>query len=186
MRQCQTCGDQIPTEQDQLSTNCITCQVLDNRQPNNKAHKKGYAREERDDEVEFKKIPIAGEDSEDDNTDFDTDSDSDGTHKVFTQNMNKIKLHEDINATRTNDNEDHAILSIVEPLSTYTYSQALTGIFTTVDDSNPRIEEALTADDIAFLIGHADGVVQTHALSPISKHQNIYEDLQEVHDKLTF
>jgi hypothetical protein len=186
MRQCQTCGDQIPTEQDQLSPNCMTCQVLDNTEPNNKAQKKGYAREERDDEVEFARIPIAGKDSEDYNTDFDTDSDGDETHKVFTQNMNKIKLHEDSNATQTNDNDDHAILPIVEPLSTYTYSQALTGIVTTTDANSTHIEKALTADDIAFLIGHADGVVQKHDLSPILTHKNIYEDLHEVHDKINF
>jgi hypothetical protein len=186
MRQCQTCGDQIPTEQDQLSPNCMTCQVLDNTEPNNKAQKKGYAREERDDEVEFARIPIAGEDSGDYNTDFDTDSDGDGTHNVFTQNMNKIKLNEDSNTTRTNDNDHHTILPIVEPLSTYTYSQALTGIFTTADDISPSIEKVLTADDIAFLIGHANGVVQTHELSPITTHKNIYEDLQEVYDKITF
>jgi hypothetical protein len=185
MRQCQTCGDQIPTEKNQLSPNCMTCQVLDNTE-HNKDQKKGYAREERDDEFEFTRIPIAGEDSEDYNTDFDTDSDSDGTHNVFTQNMNKIKLNADSNAIRTNDNEEHAILPIVEPLSTYTYSQALTGIFTTADEISPSIEKALTADDIAFLIGHTDGVVQTHELSPITTHKNRYEDLQEVYDKITF
>jgi hypothetical protein len=155
----------MPTEQDKLSSNCMTCQVLDNTE-HHKDQKKGYAREERDDEVEFTRIPIAGENSEDYHTDYDTDSDGDETHNVFTQNMNKIKLNEDSNATRTNDNDDHAILPIVEPLSTYTYSQALTGIFTTTDETSTHIEKALTADDIAFLIGHADGVVQTRRPNP--------------------
>ncbi len=172
MRPCQTCGDQMPTEQDKLSPNCMTCQVLDDTEQTNTEQKKGYAREERDDE--------------DYHTDFDTDSDDDETHKVFTQNMNKIKLNEDNNVMRANDTDDHTILPIVEPLSTYTYPQALTSLFTTAEEINTSSAKALTADDIAFLIGHADGVVQTHELSPIPKHKNIYEDLQEVYDKITF
>jgi hypothetical protein len=84
MRQCQTCGDNMPAEQDKLSSYCTTCQVLDNTEQHTD-QKKGYAREERDDEIEFARIPIAGEDSEDYHTDYDTDSEGDETRNVFTQ-----------------------------------------------------------------------------------------------------
>jgi hypothetical protein len=101
--------------------------------------------------------------------------------------MNRIMLNEDNNEKRTNDNDEQTILPIVEPLfSTYSYSQTLTGIFTPTDTISTPFEQALTADDIAFLIGHADGVVQTHELSLIPTHKNKYEDLQEVYDKINF
>jgi hypothetical protein len=50
----------------------------------------------------------------------------------------------------------------------------------------PSTSAALTADDIAFLIGHADGIVQTHELTPIPTHVNPFHGLSEVNDKVNF
>jgi hypothetical protein len=44
----------------------------------------------------------------------------------------------------------------------------------------------MKADDIAFLIGHADGIVQTHQLTPIPTHVNPFHGLSEVNDKVNF
>jgi hypothetical protein len=70
----------------------------------------------------------------------------------------------------------------VEPLLPNSYRQART-CFDTPPDAieDPRVA-ALTGDDIAFLIDHADGVVAAHELSPIITHNNIYNYLPEVYD----
>jgi hypothetical protein len=166
------------------SPHCMTCQVLDQHhvQPEPQRH----ACEERDDEVEFTRIPIAGEDSEDYMSDNDSDSNNDETPTVFTQNMTRIIMTTE--ATGSHMDED-TTLPIVEPLLPNTYMQALTGFTTppqTIEDPIASALNDLTGDDIAFLIGHTDGVVETHELSPILPHKNIYNDLPEVCDKINF
>jgi hypothetical protein len=162
----------------------MTCQVLDQHHVQPKPQR--HAREERDDEVEFTRIPIAGEDSEDYMSDHDSDSNNDKTPTVFTQNMTRIMM---TTQTTGPHMEEDTTLLIVEPLLPKTYMQALTGFTTppqTIEDPIAIALNDLTGDDIAFLIGHTDGVVETHELSPILTHENIYNDLTEVCDKLNF
>jgi hypothetical protein len=69
------------------------------------------------------------------------------------------------------------------------YMQVPTGFVTpppTVEDPIALGFNILTGDDIAFLIGQADGVVATHELTPILTHKNIYTTLPEVCDKNNF
>ncbi len=145
------------------------------------------AREEREDEQEFHRIPIAGEDSEDyqreywetesnDSHDHDPDSpeeDKDTEEKsVFTTNMNRI-----VSLPTTP-------LPIVEPLP-YSYEHELTGVPMTAS-MTPFNTTAFTSDDIAYLIGHVDGLVQSHQLTQIPIHGNPFHELNEVNDKVHF
>jgi hypothetical protein len=102
--------------------------------------KTAYAKEEHDDELEYIRIPIAGEDSEDYEDDDETEEVEDEALPLLQPTQ-----HEDVNTT--------------------------TGV---IDD------------DIAYLIGHVDGVVQVQELTPLREHRNRYADLGEVVDKLTF
>ncbi len=110
-RTCQTWGNIMSEAQVTASPHCMTCHVLDQHpvQPEPQRH----AREERDDEVEFTRIPIAGEDSEDYMSDNDSDSNNDEATPVFTQNMTRIIIQPE--ATGPNMDEDTRI-PIVEPL----------------------------------------------------------------------
>ena len=184
-RTCQTCGDIMPEPHSVASPTCVTCQVLEqstssSRQPTR------HAREERDDEVEFNRIPIAGEDSEDYMSDNDSDSINDDTPTVFTQNMTRIIMTTEPTGPHM---EEDTTLPIVETLLPNTHMQALTGFATpppTIEDPIASALTTLTGDDIAFLIGHTDGEVKTHELSPLLPHKNIYNDLTEVCDKINF
>jgi hypothetical protein len=89
------------------------------------------------------------------------------------------------------NDEDHGIpslttkpLPIVEPIP-YSYAHALTGVPMTAS-MNPSHPTTGIADDIAFLIGHADGIVQSHQLTPIPTHVNRFRALNEVNDKVNF
>jgi hypothetical protein len=75
-------------------------------------------------------------------------------------------------------------LPIVEPLP-YCYEQELTGVPTTAS-MTPFNTTAFTSDDIAYLIGHVDGIVQSHQLTPILTHVNPFHELNEVNDKVHF
>jgi hypothetical protein len=75
-------------------------------------------------------------------------------------------------------------LPIVEPLP-YCYDHELTGVPMTAS-MTPFNLTGLQADDIAFLIGHADGIVQYHQLTSIPTHVNLFDDLNEVNDKVHF
>jgi hypothetical protein len=63
-RTCQTCGDIMSETKATASPHCKTCQVLDEHTVPPEPRRR-HVCEERDDEVEFTRIPIAGEDSED-------------------------------------------------------------------------------------------------------------------------
>jgi hypothetical protein len=178
------------------------------------------AREEREDEQEFSRIPIAGEDSEDYQGDcWDTESDDNKAHagddhNKFTTNVTRIitqpnstceqsslddsdddvwwsdlaKFNDEDNSENS---EDHGLpsltnnpLPIVEPLP-YSYAHALTGVPMTAS-MTPFNSAAMKADDIAFLIGHVDGIVQTHQLTPIPTHANQFNALHEINDKVNF
>jgi hypothetical protein len=71
--------------------------------------------------------------------------------------------------------EEDTTLPIVEPLLPNSNRQALTGFVTPPDAIEVQRVSALTGDDIAFLIGRADGVIAAHELSPIIAHKNIYQ-----------
>jgi hypothetical protein len=82
-------GDETMTDHDAYtSPNCMTFNVLDDTTDQQESGNLN-AREERDDEVEFTRIPIAGEDSEDYVSDDESDSNHDETTTVFTQNMSQ-------------------------------------------------------------------------------------------------
>jgi hypothetical protein len=70
-------------------------------------------------------------------------------------------------------------LPIVEPRP-YSYENELTGVPMTASMT------PFTADDIAYLIGHADVIIQSHQLTPIHTHMNPFQELGEVNDKLHF
>jgi hypothetical protein len=185
-RNCHTCGDIMSEAQATASPHCMTCQVLDQHQHQVHPQPQRHAREERDDEVEFTRIPIAGEDSEDYMSDNESDTNNNDNPTVFTQNMTRIITTP--KATGSHMDEDSTLL-IVEPLLPYTYMHALTGFTTpppTTADPIASALNALTGDDITFLIGHTDGMVQTHEVAPILTHKNIYNDLSEVCDTTNF
>ena len=46
--------------------------------------------------------------------------------------------------------------------------------------------DSMRSDDLAFLIGHQDGLVQEHVFKPIPQHPNAFTTLQEVDDKTLF
>jgi hypothetical protein len=174
----------MPEAQPTTSPHCVTCQVLDPHPVQDELQR--HALEERDDEVEFTRIPIAGEDNEDYMSDNESDSNNDEAIPVFTQNMTRIILQPE--ATGPNMDEDTTI-PIVEPLLPNPYMQVPTGFATpppTVADPIALDFNILTGDDIAFLIGRADGVVATHELTPNLTHKNIYTTLPEVCDKINF
>ena len=110
------------------------------------------AKEERDDEQEFTRIPIAGEDSEDYNI-----SDDD-------------ELEEE-------EDEDNLALTLplVEPLQE------------PATLNSPFFEDELEfSDELAFLIGHKDGLVRGHELTPIPINNNKFADLPTIDDKVLF
>jgi hypothetical protein len=43
-----------------------------------------------------------------------------------------------------------------------------------------------SADDIAYLIGHADEIIQYDQFTPIPTHVNLFDKLSEVNDKVHF
>ncbi len=145
---------------------------------------KTVAREERDDEQEFNRIPIAGEDSEDYQNEYwetQSDEDKDSGHEsneeehdnenktIFTTNMNRI-----VSPPPTTP------LPIVEPLP-YSHAHELTGVPMTAS-----MTPGLSADDIAYMIGHADGIIHYDQFTPIPKHVNLFDKLSEVNDKVHF
>ena len=121
--------------------------------------KAAYAREERDDEIEFTRIPIAGEDSDDYEDDDEIEEEED----------------EALTLLQPHNNDDQPL---VEP-NPATYLQAPTVV---------KVEETtvLTAEDIAYMIGHTDGVVKSKEFTPFSEHRNRYAGLGEVEDKVVF
>ena len=123
------------------------------RKPTNLQAASGkLAKEERDDEQEFTRIPIAGEDSEDYNT-----SDDD-------------ELEEE-------EDEDNLalILPLVEPLQE------------PATLNSPSFEDEFGfPEELAFLIGHKDGIVRGHELTPIPIHNNKFGDLPTIDDKVLF
>jgi hypothetical protein len=116
------------------------------------SEKSAYAKEERDDEIEFTRIPIAGEDSED----YDDEDDIE---------EEEVELDE--------------LLPSIPPIA---HAQ----LPPVPSDLTTHVNIDATADDIAYLIGHVDGVVQTTKFQPINEHSNRYTGLSEVEDKLTF
>ncbi len=51
----------------------------------------------------------------------------------------------------------------------------------TIDDTT-----VLTAEDIAYMIGHTDGVVKSKEFTPFREHRNRYAGLGEVEDTVVF
>ena len=88
---------------------------------------------------------------------------------IFTTNMNRL-----VSPSPTTP------LPIVEPLP-YSYAHELTGVPMTAS-----MTPGLSADDIAYMIGHAEGIIQYDQFTPIPTHVNIFDKLSEVNDKVHF
>ena len=114
---------------------------------------------ERDDEIEFTRIPIAGEDSDDYEDDDEIEEEED----------------EALTLLQPNNNEDQPLVE--------TYPATYFNATTVVTLEEPPV---LTADDIAYMIGHVDGVVKSNEFTPLREHRNRYARLGEVEDKKTF
>ena len=99
--------------------------------------KAAYAKEEREDEIEFTRIPIAGEDSEDYEDDDEIAEEEDEALILLQQ-------------THSGDEP----LVETSPATSYNATTVVT-----IDEP-----PALTAEDIAYMIGHVDGVVKSKDL----------------------
>ncbi len=145
------------------------------------------AREEREDEQEFHRIPIAGEDSEDYQREY-WETDSNDSHDHDPNSQEESKDNEETSVFTTNMYRIVSLpttpLPIVEPLP-YSYEHELTGVPMTAS-MTPFNTTAFTSDDIAYLIGDVDGIVQSHQLTPIPTHVNSFHELNEVNDKVHF
>ena len=139
-----------------------------NKATNQRVESSSVAHEGRDDEQEFPRIPIAGEDSEDYNSSNDSDNDDKDTKIIYKNNMTRIQ-------------DPLPTLPVVEPLPLAPTVEPLTYSPDDYLDDVPR--SPLTAEDIAYLIGHTDGTVQSHQSTSIPTHVNTFQLLHEVNDK---
>ncbi len=84
----------------------------------------------------------------------------------------------------TNNSTHH--LPIVEPIQPHTELSPRMFLTPSPPTDLDFSIDSMRSDDLAFLIGHQDGLVQAHVFKSIPQHHNAFTTLPEVDDKTLF
>jgi hypothetical protein len=147
-----------------------------------------------DDETEHGRIPIAGEDCDDYQKEYwetDSEEEEDEDHKQdetpVTNNYQQVNLTPITTAEEMEYvTPPNTLAPIVEPLQPHPALSPRMFLTPSPPTNFPFTIDSTRSDDLAFLIGHQDGLVQADIFNPISPHPNVFNTLPEVNDKALF